>query len=117
MFLGMMVGPPLMTVSISAVSGSDSGPSATGSVASSAGPTVTPLNGSGNYSYSWVHISTSSGDTPSCNDEADQNPTWVATVADGTNSVSVWEVTVHDLDTGQDETAQTTVTLIWANTA
>ena len=89
--------------------GENIGTNFSGSV--SANASVTVQYGSGNYSYSWVRNSTSSGNTPTISNAAVLNPTFTATVTAPTNSVSSWTLTVTDVTYGI--TDSVTVTLDW----
>lgn len=103
-----------LTVAAPDVSGSNSGFAASGSVTSSTCiPVVT--YGSGSYTYSWAHVSTASGNTPSISNASVANVSWSATVTDGTQSVSTWRLTVTDTTYGISETDDVTVTLAWTN--
>jgi len=66
---------------------------------SSSNLSYTYYNGSGNYSYAWTLQATTSGNEPTISSTTTQLPTFSATVAMGTPSVSVWEVLITDTDT------------------
>jgi len=104
-----------LAVTASNVTGSSSGAAASGLVTSSTSPSTTPSGGSGNYTYLWAHVSTSSGNTPGVSLSTLANPSWSATVADGTDSVSTWRVTVTDTTYGVSATDDITVTLTWTD--
>lgn len=105
-----------LSVSTTDVDGGADGFAASGAVTGT-GTATTPSGGSGNYTYLWEHISTSSGSTPLIvgGNAAQANPTWGGTVSDGTPSVSVWQVTVTDTTYGVTATDTATVTLTWTN--
>jgi len=108
-------GSTTLSISGNTVHGFDSGNSFFGTVTSAAA-SVTASGGTEPYTaYSWSHISTSSGNTPSISNSAISNPTFTATVSSGTSSVSTWEVTVTD---SASDTASTyiSVSLTWFNT-
>ena len=104
-----------VSVTPSSVSGNRNGFAPSGSVTSGVA-TATPSYGSGNYSYAWTHVSTSSGNTP-----YPVAPTSAATafradvVEDSTPSTSVWRVTVTDTSYGLTETATVNVNIVWTN--
>lgn len=100
-----------ISVTASNVTGSDSGAAPAGSVSSTTNPNPVVVGGSGTITYSWSHVSTSSGNTPNINSATAENPVWDATVADGTDSVSTWELEVTR--GGRTATCQITVTLTW----
>ena len=104
-----------LEVSVSNVVGDEAGPSFTGISFGTASTTV--LYGSGNYTYAWVHNSTSSGSTPTISSAAVQNPTFTATVSSTTPAVSSWTLTVTDVTYGITDTATITVTLTWEDTS
>jgi hypothetical protein len=103
-----------LTVSANAVYGFASGNSTSGSVTSSAA-VVNVSGGTTPYTYAWNHISTSSGNTPTISSSSASNPTFSATVFNGTSSVSTWQVTVQD-GASTIESAYVSVTLIWFDT-
>jgi hypothetical protein len=84
-----------LTVSANTVHGFDSGASASGSVTSSPAA-LTVSGGTSPYTYSWSHVSTSSGNTPTISSSTAADPTFTATVTSGESSISTWEVTVTD---------------------
>jgi hypothetical protein len=84
-----------LSVSANAVHGFGFGASASGSV-TSAPAALTVSGGTSPYTYSWSHVSTSSGNTPTISSSTADNPTFTATVISGTSSISTWEVTVTD---------------------
>lgn len=100
-----------LSVSGSPVYGFNSGPSILGTV-TSANASLTVSGGTSPYTYSWSHVSTSSGNTPSISSSTASNPTFTATVSDNVSSVSSWQVTVTD---NASATASTyvSVTLTW----
>ena len=104
-----------LSVSANAVYGFNSGPSISGSVTSSAA-VVTASGGTTPYTYSWSHISTTSGNTPTISSSSISNPTFTATVFDGVISISTWQVTVTD---GASDVASTyvSVSLTWLDTS
>ena len=93
------------------ISGENLGTAFSGSVRATANATV--QYGSGNYTYSWVHNSTSSGNTPSISSATALNPTFTAAVTAPTNSVSSWTLTVTDSTYGISDSVTVTVTLDW----
>jgi hypothetical protein len=106
-----------LSVGATDVTGYAEGLAASGTVLSDATST-TASGGSGNYTYLWAHVSTASGNTPSPGGGTQltsQNPRWTATVADATDSVSTWQVTVTDTTYGVTATDTITVTLDWQN--
>ena len=84
-----------LSVSANTVHGFGFGASASGSV-TSAPAALTVSGGTSPYTYSWSHVSTSSGNTPTISSSTADNPTFTATVTSGTSSISTWEVTVTD---------------------
>ena len=105
-----------LSVSANAVHGFNSGASSSGTVTSSAA-VVTASGGTTPYTaYSWSHISTSSGVTPTISNSAISNPTFSATVINFQTAVSTWEVTVTD---SASNTASTyvSVSLTWFDTS
>ena len=110
------VGHSALGVTVTDVDGGADGFAASGAVTGT-GTATTPSGGSGSYTYLWEHVSTSSGNTPLIvgGDATQANPTWGSTVADGTPSVSVWQVTVTDTTYGVTATDTATVTLTWTN--
>jgi hypothetical protein len=107
-------GSTTLSISGNTVHGFDSGNAFSGTVTSSAA-SITASGGSTPYSYSWSHISTSSGLTPTISNSAISNPTFTSTVFSGVSSVSTWEVTVTD---SASNTASTyiSVSLTWFDT-
>lgn len=95
-------------------SGSASGFSNSGLVVGSTNP-VTVTGNIGSVSYSWSHLSTAQGPTPSIVGPTTSAPSFEATVTDGTQSISSWRVTVTDATTGSTATDDMTVTLTWTN--
>lgn len=71
----------------------------------------------GSLTYAWTHILTSSGNTPTIIGPATANPSWDATVTDGTPSVSIWRITVTDGTTGAVTFEDVTVTLTFTNSS
>jgi hypothetical protein len=105
-----------ISVTASNVSGSAGGFAASGNVSTSgSSPNTTVTGGTAPYTYSWAHISTSSGPTPGISGSSIANPTWSAFVDDSTNSVSTWRVTVTSSGGGSSAQVNITVTLIWTN--
>lgn len=100
-----------LAVSANAVYGFNSGSSASGSVTSSAA-VLSVTGGTSPYSYSWSHVSTSSGNTPTISNSAISNPTFSATVSNNVASISTWEVTVTD-NVSATASTYVSVTLIW----
>jgi hypothetical protein len=108
---------PLIVSGIN-VTGTATGPSGSGTVVSENGPDTVVSDGSGSYSYTWEHLSTSSGGTPGISNANAANPVWSRIgVSDGTPSTSSWRLTVEDLATGETLQVTRTVTLTWINTA
>lgn len=108
-------GPPpsSLTVSATDVSETDEGAANNGPVSGQS--TATPSGAVGTITYSWAHLSTSSGSTPSISSSTAQSPTFSATVNESINSVSTWRVTAtDDLGSAQDTI---TVTLNWNDNA
>lgn len=107
-------GSTSLSVSANTVHGFDSGNAFSGTVTSDPA-SVTASGGSTPYSYSWSHISTSSGLTPTISNSAISNPTFTSTVFSSESAVSTWEVTVTD---NASNTASTyvSVSLTWFNT-
>ena len=103
-----------LSVTANAVFGFNSGPSATGSVTSSAA-VVTASGGTTPYTYSWTHVSTTSGTTPTISSSSISNPTFSVTASSGLPSTSTWQVTVTD-DASNSASAYVSVTLSWLNT-
>jgi hypothetical protein len=109
-------GSTALSVSANAVYGFASGNSASGSVTSAAA-VVTPSGGSTPYTaYSWTHISTSSGITPTISNSAISNPTFTSTVFSGSPAVSTWQVTVTD-SAANTASTYVSVTLSWFDTS
>lgn len=107
---------PVFYAVATSVSGYDEGASSSGSVTSS-NTSTTPYNGTSTYTYSWSHLSTLSGNTPTISSSTISNPYWFATVADGTDSISFWRVVVTDSSSPQQVTAaDIAVQLTWVNT-
>lgn len=108
------------SVSASSVTKAQSGFSSSGTVSTATAPAkspnTTPSGGTPAYTYAWTRLSTTSGPNPTISNSAVQNPTWSASVSDGTDSVSTWQVVATDSTTA---TASTTivVTLVWNNLA
>ena len=103
-----------LAVTASDILGLDSGFATSGTVDSTgqlANPVIT--GGTGPYTYSWAHVSTSSGNTPSIFSGTTANPVWSATVADAVNSISIWRVTVTDTSSGATATDDIQVELDW----
>lgn len=93
--LGASGTPP--SVVASDVFGSGTGPSVSGSVSTFGdSPNTTASGGTPPYTYAWMHVSTSSGNTPTINSATEQNPYWFSIVSDGNPSISVWRVAVTD---------------------
>lgn len=100
-------------VGASDVSGFEFGSSSSGSVTSIGTPGTSVAYGTGPYTYSWTLESSISGAVPTISpSSSNPNPDWTATVVDGTDSVSIWRITVTD---SLSATASTTikVTLTW----
>lgn len=93
------------------ISGENGSTAFSGSVTGTANATV--QYGSGNYTYSWVHNSTSSGNTPTVSSASALNPNFTAVVTAPTNSVSSWTLTVTDVTYGITDSVMVTVTLDW----
>jgi hypothetical protein len=108
-------GKSAMSVTASNVSGSAGGFAASGYVYTSGSPNTTVTGGTAPYTYSWAHISTSTGPTPDISGSSIANPTWNALVNESTNSVSTWRVTVTSSGGGSSAQVNITVTLIWTN--
>lgn len=109
-------GKSAMSVTASNVSGSAGGFAQSGNVSTSgSSPNTTVTGGTAPYTYSWAHISTSSGPTPGISGSSIANPTWSAFVDDSSNSVSTWRVTVTSSGGGSSAQVNITVTLIWTN--
>jgi hypothetical protein len=104
-----------LSVSANTVHGFNSGGSPSGTVTSSAA-VVTVSGGVSPYTYSWSHISTSSGVTPIISNAAISNPTFSATVVSGQTYVSTWEVTVTD-DASNVASTYVGVSLSWFDTS
>lgn len=100
-----------LEVTCADVTGENGGPNFSGTV--TAVPNASVLYGSGNYTYSWVRNSTSSGNSPTVSNAAALNPTFSATVTTTTNSVSSWTLTVTDTTYGLTDSVTVTVTLDW----
>ena len=100
-----------LEVTCSNISGKNIGTNFSGSVQATANATV--QYGSGNYTYSWVRNSTSSGNTPTVSNASALNPTFTAAVTVTTNSVSSWTLTVTDTTYGLTDSVTVTVTLDW----
>ena len=98
------------------VTGTDSGFAGSGTVTDDTDPNPTGYNGTATYTYLWQHIATLSGNTPSISATNIQNPTWSATVTDGTDSESVWRVVMKDSSSPQQAAAaDIRVILTWVN--
>lgn len=110
-FYGTSNIPPLSVTALD-VEGNGFGFSPAGTVSSSTSPNTTPSGGTAPYTYSWVHLDTSSGATPSVSSSTAQNPFWTATVDSGDPSISTWRVTVTD-SAAQTASDDITVTLTW----
>jgi hypothetical protein len=104
-------GSATLSVSANNVNGFDSGPNFSGTVTSGTA-SVTVSGGTSPYTYSWSHVSTSNGTTPSISSSTISNPYWSGTVSDGNSSVSTWQVTVTD-NASATASAYVTVTLTW----
>lgn len=100
---------PTLSVSATNVNATDSGATSSGSVSGQS--TATPSGAQGSVTYLWEHISTSSGNTPNISSATAKSPTFTATVAHATNSVSTWRVTATDSVSSAQDTI--TVTLNW----
>lgn len=102
-----------LSVSVVNISKVQLGSGASGSVTSDPANT-TVSGGTSPYTYSWSHIATTQGNTPSISSSTVNNPTFNATVYDGYQSISTWQLTVTD---NVSDTASTyvTVTLTWVN--
>lgn len=101
-----------LSVIASNVSRARDGAAATGSVTSVALPNTTITGGVGPYTQEWTNVG---GDTPVISSSTALNPTWTATVADGTPNVSSWRVTVTDAVSAT-ATYDIEVTLTWTQT-
>lgn len=104
-----------LSVSANAVYGFDSGPSISGSVTSGAA-VVTASGGTTPYTYAWTHISTTTGNTPTISSSSISNPTFSATVFDGVQSSSTWQITVTD-GASDVASAYVSVSLTWRDTS
>lgn len=107
-------GKSAMSVTASNVSGSAGGFANSGDVYGS-GTKTTVTGGTAPFTYSWAHISTSSGDTPAISGPTTANPSWSANVDDIPASVSTWRVTVTSSGGVSSAQATITVTLNWTN--
>ena len=77
-------------------------------------PNLVVTGGSGSYTYSWYHVTTLSGNTPTCLSPTSANPYWTATVTDGTQSLSQWRCTITDSVYGNSITSDVaTIGLTW----
>ena len=100
-----------LDVTCANILGDNIGSTFSGSVSANANASV--QYGSGNYSYSWVRNSTTSGNTPTISSASVLNPTFTAAVTAPTNSVSTWTLTVTDVTYGISDSVTVTVTLDW----
>ena len=90
------------------------GPTLNGTVTSDATPAVTVSGGSGSYTYSWAHVSTSQGNTPTIlSGGTTDSPRFTVTAQNLVPSISVWTVTVTDSTYLNSTTASPTITLEW----
>jgi len=103
-----------LSITANAVYGFGSGAASSGSVTSNAA-VVTPSGGTSPYSYSWTHVSTTSGTTPTISSSSISNPTFSATVTSGQIALSTWQVTVTD-NASNTATAYVSVSLTWFDT-
>jgi hypothetical protein len=103
-----------LSVTANAVFGFNSGAQTSGTVTSSAA-VVNASGGTTPYTYSWTHISTASGSTPTISDSAISNPTFTATVTSNQIAISTWQVTVTD-DDSNSASAYVSVSLTWFDT-
>ena len=111
-------GKSAMSVTANDVFGANGGFAQSGSVSTAgSSPNTTVTGGASPYTYSWTHISTSSGPTPGISNASSANPTWSATVDDFPNSVSTWRLTVTSSGGGSTAQVNITVTLTWSNLA
>lgn len=107
-------GKSAMSVTASNVFNSSGGFASSGSVNSSgAPPSPVVTGGTSPYTYSWAHVSTSSGNTPGINNASTENPVWSATVQAGIDSVSTWRLTVTSSGGGSSAQVTITVNLTW----
>lgn len=105
----------LESASASNVSGSSSGPAASGSVATTGNANPSCSNSIGSDTYAWSYISGSGG--PTINTSTLQNPTWSnGSVSDGSPQSAVWSCRITDSATGAFIDVQITVTLTWTRT-
>lgn len=106
------------TVSANNVFKSKSGFAGSGNVNSATSPAslpnTTPSGGTPAYTYAWVRLSTAGGPNPTISNAAVQNPTFSATISDGNDSYSTWQVTVTD-SLGATAVTTINVTLSWSN--
>lgn len=107
-------GKSAMSVSANNVNEANSGFAPSGNVSGS-GTNTTVTGGTAPYTYSWTHLGTSSGNTPSISNAAAANPNWSASVTDVESSVSTWRVTATSSGGGSSASKQITVTLTWTN--
>lgn len=105
-----------LAVTSGSASGAASGAASFGLVSGSQNSPTTVTDSVGSISYSWVHVSTTSGPTPSITGATTAAPSWSATVSEGTPSSSSWRLTVTDATTGATATVLIAVTLTWTTT-
>lgn len=105
----------IFTVTVAAITGTASGAAFSGDVTSAAA-SVTLTNGTASYTYSWEHVGTILGETPTCSSTTAASPTFSRTAVDSNEpSTSIWRVTVTD-SKGNVANAQAYVRLIWIDT-
>jgi hypothetical protein len=102
----------VFTVTLAAITGSDSGFAGSGNVTSAAA-SLTLANGTSSYTYLWEHLVTVGGETPTCSSTTAAGPTFSRTSVDANApSVSIWRITVTDSQ-GNVASAQAYVRLLW----
>jgi len=102
-----------LSVTVSNISKTAFGYGSSGTVTSNSAST-TVSGGTSPYTYSWSHISTTQGNTPTISNSTVDNPTFSATVIQDNQSISTWQLTVTD-NVSATASTYVTVTLTWVN--
>lgn len=107
-------GAVAFVVTASPTSGYNGGAGSAGNVTSSFGPSTSIEGGTAPFTYSWTHLNTLQGGTPTINNASVASPQWTALVSDNIESVSSWKLEVTDAK-GQTDSVTVQVTLSWFN--